>query len=128
MRSILAAGALVLATLTVAALPGAAKDGDVIKQGACSAGSTWKLKLSPENGKIETEFEVDQNVNGQSWNTKLKLNGALVAQKVKVTKPPSGSFEFRRVLPNGAGNDVVVGRARNLSSGEVCRGQATFTR
>ena len=38
----------------------AAKDGDVIREGNCTGRSDWKLKLSPENGRIEVEFEVDQ--------------------------------------------------------------------
>jgi hypothetical protein len=43
-----------------------AKDGDVIREGNCSARSTWKLKASPENGRIEVEFEVGQNVVGRT--------------------------------------------------------------
>ena len=37
----------------------AAKDGDVIRTGSCSGRSDWKLKLSPEDGRIEVEFEID---------------------------------------------------------------------
>src|SRR5262245_43568190 len=111
MRRVLAVGAAALALTTFGAGTALAKNGDVIREGACSGGTDWKLKLSPEDGRIETEFEIDSNVNGQAWNTKLKQNGVLVAQKVKTTKPPSGSFEFRRVLDNQAGNDVIVGRA-----------------
>jgi hypothetical protein len=36
------------------------------KNGGCSESSSWKLKLSEENSKIETEFEVDQNVVGDT--------------------------------------------------------------
>ena len=60
MRRILAGGAVALALATFGAGAAAAKDGDVIREGACSGGTDWKLKLSPENGRIETEFEVDQ--------------------------------------------------------------------
>lgn len=126
MRALLAAGAAALTLVTFGAAGAEAKDGDVIETGACSATSDWKLKLSDEDGGIEAEFEVDTNVAGQSWNTKLKHNGGLAARSVKVTKAPSGSFEFRRVLPNVAGDDVVVGKARNPSTGESCRGQATL--
>jgi hypothetical protein len=126
MRSTLAAGAVVLALATFGAGAAAAKDGDLIRQGACSAGSDWKLKLSPEDGQIEAELEVDQNVDGQRWNAKIKHNGVLAVKRSKTTKPPSGSFELRRVVANAAGADVVVGKARNLTTGETCRGQATF--
>ena len=52
-----------------------AKDGDVIKRGSCSGASDWKLKLSPQDGKIEVEFEVDSNRVGQTWQVRLTKNG-----------------------------------------------------
>ena len=39
---------------------------------------TAKLKLSAENGRIEVEFEVDQNRNGVPWTVVLRR-----------TEPPS---------------------------------------
>jgi hypothetical protein len=104
----------------------AAKDGDIIREGNCSAASDWKLKLSPENGRIEVEFEVDQNRNGQVWNVTLKRDGNQFFSGQRTTKAPSGSFEVRRVISNSAGDDRVVGRAVNQKTGEVCRGVATF--
>ena len=32
--------------------------------GSCSGGSTAKLKVKHDDGRLETEFEVDQNRNG----------------------------------------------------------------
>jgi hypothetical protein len=126
MRALIAAAVAALTLVTFGANGAGAKDGDVIETGACSATSNWKLKLSDEDGGIETEFEVDTNIAGQTWKAKLKHNGVPAARSVKATKPPSGSFELRRVLPNAAGSDVVVGKARNPSTGETCHGQATF--
>ena len=51
--------ALTLTSLLAVAGPVAAKDGDVIRRGQCTGASTWKLKLSPENGRISVEFQVD---------------------------------------------------------------------
>ena len=62
--------ALALATSLAVAVPAGvavAGNNDVIQEGRCSVSSDWKLKLSPENGRIEVEFEVDQNVVGQTW-------------------------------------------------------------
>lgn len=114
--------------LTLLAFPAviAAKDGDIIRTGSCSGATDWKLKLSPENGRIEVEFEVDQNRNGKTWNVTLKRNGNLFWSGQRVTKAPSGSFEVRKLINNGAGPDVIVARARNPQTGEVCRGSATF--
>lgn len=102
-----------------------AKEGDVIVQRACSAGSTVKLKLSDEDGRIEAELEVDQNRSGVRWTTSLRRNGRLAATAVRVTGPPSGSFTVRRVLPNEAGQDVVAARATRRS-GEFCAVRAVF--
>jgi hypothetical protein len=103
----------------------AANDRDVIREGSCSGRSDWKLKLSPENGRIEVEFEIDSNRNGQTWNVTLKRDGNVFFRGQRTTQGPSGSFEVRRVISNGAGSDTVVGRAVNPQTGEVCRGEVT---
>jgi len=121
MTSVLVAATLVAAPMTVAA-----KDGDVIRRGSCTARSDFKLKLSPENGRIEVEFEVDQNRNGKTWNVKMKRNGNVFWRGQRTTRPPSGSFEVRKLTRNGRGPDKIVVRARNPRSGEVCRGVAIF--
>ncbi len=117
---------LVATTLVAAPMTASAKDGDVIRRGSCTAASDWKLKLSPENGRIEVEFEVDQNRSGQKWNIRMKRNGNVFWRGSRRTQPPSGSFEVRRLTRNGAGVDRIVVRARNVRTGEVCRGGARF--
>ena len=117
---------LVATTLLAAPLTTTAKDGDVIRRGACTMDSSWKLKLSPENGRIEVEFEVDQNRNGQRWNVKLKRNGSVFWRGSRMTQPPSGSFEVRRLTRNGPGVEKIVARAKNPRTGEICRGVAKF--
>jgi hypothetical protein len=119
-------GVLVATTLVAAPMTASAKDGDVIRRGDCTARSDWKLKLSPENGRIEVEFEVDQNRNGQRWNIRMKRNGNVFWRGSRRTQPPSGSFEVRRLTRNGAGAERIVVRARNARTGEVCRGVARF--
>ena len=117
---------LVASMLMAAPMTANAKDGDVIRRGECTARSDWKLKLSPENGRIEVEFEVDQNRNGQKWNIKMKRNGKVFWRGARRTKAPSGSFEVRRLTRNGAGVEKIVVRARNPHTGEICRGVARF--
>ncbi len=123
---ILASGLLIAAGAFATAPAVAAKDGDVIATGNCSGAADWKLKLSKEDGRIEVEFEVDSNRNGQVWSAKVKRDGAVLKQGQKTTKAPSGSFEFRALISNRAGKDTVIGRARNVSTGQVCRGAATI--
>ena len=117
---------LVATTLVTAPMTASAKDGDIVRRGDCTARSDWKLKLSPENGRIEVEFEVDQNRNGQRWNVKLKRNGNVFWRGSRTTQAPSGSFEVRRLARNGPGVEKIVARARNPRTGEVCRGVARF--
>jgi len=122
-RSILI-GVLAVAALGTVAGPAAAKSTDVIRTGSCTGASDWKLKLSRDDGRIETEFEVDQNRNGQAWKVKLIHNGTVVWKGWRTTKAPSGSFEVRKLLPNFSGTDNIVARAKNPATGEVCRGTA----
>ena len=109
-----------------AAGPVAAKDGDVIRRGSCSAASDWKLKASEEDGRIEVEGEVDSNVVGQRWRWTIRHNGGVSASGRRVTSGPSGSFEVRRVIVDVSGPDRVGWRARNPRTGETCRGSLTF--
>lgn len=125
-----AIGSMVLAIIAAGmlSLPAtiAAKSGDVIRTGSCSNRSDWKLKLSPDNGQIEVEFEVDTPRVGQTWNVTLKKNGNTIFSGQRVTKAPSGSFTVRRLTSNPAGTDSFVGRAVNQATGEVCRGTASI--
>lgn len=125
-RSIVATFAGVAIFATLAAVPAGAKAGDVIRRGSCSGSTDWKLKLSPDNGRIETEFEVDQNRNGRAWRVRIHHNGDLVFSKVRTTRAPSGSFTVRLLQNNRAGNDVFTARAVNPASGEICAGRAVF--
>ena len=94
-------------------------------QGTCSKSSTAKLKLSNEDGRIELEFEVDQNRNGIPWKVALRQNGALVASLTRTTRSPSGSFSVRRVVSNTAGADRVLAVGTS-PSGERCTAQAAL--
>lgn len=103
-----------------------ANDADVIREGSCSGRSDWKLKLSPEDGRIEVEYEVDQNRVGDTWKIRLKHDGKRFFRGRRTTKGPSGSFELRRVEANHRGKDGFRAKAINLRTGEVCRGRARF--
>ena len=120
---LLAAGALVT---TAGATGASAGSSDVIRTGSCSGASDWKLKLSPEDGRIEVEFEVDQNVVGDTWRVRFLRNGDLFATARATTQAPSGSFEVRRLATDGAGVDRFRVRATNTETGETCVGAASI--
>ena len=125
-RAALAGLTALTAVAMIAPTGVAAKDGEVIRTGACTNRSDWKLKLSPENGRIEVQFEVDTPRVGQVWRVRLFQNGNLTFQGTRTTQAPSGSFELRVLRSNTAGTDTFRGRAVNLTTGEVCQGQASI--
>ena len=103
-----------------------ASQNDVIREGSCFDASDWKLKVSPEDGRLEVEFEVDQNVSGDRWRVRLLHGGDLAFRGIRTTMGASGSFEVRIVENDAVGPDAFRARARNLSTDEVCVGRATF--
>ncbi len=121
-----AATALTLGLAFAGTVPALANDADVIRRGPCSGSADWKLKASPENGRIEVEGEVDSNVNGQNWRWRILHNGAISARGTATTTAPSGSFDVRRLVVNAAGTDSIGWRARDVASGQTCRGHLQF--
>ena len=100
--------------------------GGVTATGSCSGASTWKLTASPENGRVEVQFEVDSNVVGQTWKVRLSDNGTFFFKGSAVTQGPSGSFEVRKLATDQAGSDLILGQAKNASTGETCEGSVTL--
>jgi hypothetical protein len=128
-KTVLIAIAALAAALLVAApaaLAGNDRDREVIRTGNCSAGSDWKLKAKLDDGRLEVEFEVDQNRVGRRWRVTIVQNGRTVFSGIRRTLAPSGSFEARRLLANGPGADRIVARARALAGGETCRGALSY--
>jgi hypothetical protein len=123
---IAAAGLLAVGILGTAPHAFASGGGGIVTEGSCSGASTWKLTLSPENGQLEAEFEVDQNVIGDTWKVQMKDNGIVFFRGQAVTEGPSGSFEVRQLTADQAGTDNVVALAKNLSTGETCKGTGSF--
>jgi hypothetical protein len=127
MKSTIVTLTVLVAGMSLAGAPAApAKDGDVRKSGRCSESSTWKLKLSEENSRIETELEVDQNVTGDEWKVVMKKDGDVFFRGRRTTRGRSGSFEVRKVVADGSGSERIVGHARNLQTDETCHGKATW--
>jgi hypothetical protein len=115
------AGLVALVALASTATAAGTKGGrGIVKTGSCSANSNWKLKAKNDDGRIETEFEVDQNRVGKRWRVTIFRNGSKVFSGIRTTRAPSGSFSVGRLLAGTAGKDRIVAKARALSSGETC--------
>jgi hypothetical protein len=126
MRKVMAIVLTATALLAVGSVPAAANEDDVIQRGSCSGRTDWKLKASPEDGGIEAEFEVDQNMVGDDWRVRIIHDGERIFSGVRTTRGASGSFEVEIVEDDRAGTDRFVGKARNLSTDETCRGSVAF--
>jgi hypothetical protein len=92
--------------------------------GSCTAGSSAKLKAKPDDGRLEAEFEVDQNRNGVTWRVVIRRNGATAVTTRATTGAPSGSFSVERRIADGAGSDRITARATS-PTGEVCTARLT---
>lgn len=104
-----------------------AKGSDGVRAtGTCTSRSTSRIKATLDNGRIEVEFEVDQNRNNRLWTVRLYDDGIRVFTGLRRTVAPSGSFTVTRWITNRAGTDTIVARAVNASTGEVCRATVNF--
>ena len=115
-----------LAMLAVTASSAYAKGGKaIIRNGSCSAASDWKLKVKSDDGRLETEFQVDQNRVGKRWRITLTRNGATVFQGIRTTVAPSGSFSVSRLLA-GPASGRIVATAKAMQGGETCHAALSF--
>ena len=126
MRKFATAGAVAATVILAAPLVASAGDRDVERSGSCGRSSDWKLKVGPEDGRLEVEFEVDQDRVGDRWRVRIRHDGQLAFAGRRTTHGPSGSFEVRIVEPNRAGADAFRGMATNLRTGETCVGTVSF--
>jgi hypothetical protein len=113
--------ATALVSLAAVAAPGVASAGDDVRSaGKCSGASTSKIKAKARDGKLEVEFEVDQNKNGVPWKVKIKDNGDVQFRGTVKTKAPSGSFSIETKIADQPGADSIKGIGRNEQTGERC--------
>ncbi len=89
--------------------------------GSCTGRSSAKLKVKPDDGRLEAEFEVDQNRNGVTWSVRLRRNGRVVSRGRATTKAPSGSFSYERKIASGS----RITATATSPSGESCRATVT---
>jgi hypothetical protein len=118
--SSLATVALVAGGIAVSA-PAEAKSARVVVAAHCSTTHTvGKLKAHADNGRIEVEWEIDSNRNGQRWSWTLRHDGVLKSSGIRTTLAPSGSFSVDRFMTNATGIHRISATAKNLRTGETC--------
>src|SRR5689334_11005131 len=124
LSTLAAAGLLTGAGVAVASTASASTSGgaapSAVTHGTCTnaAAVTMQLRKS-DPGRIEAGFEIDHAKAGTVWAIRLKHNTTAYFTGQRTTRA-GGSLSVDRVLHNLPGTDTVSGRARNLSSGQVC--------
>jgi hypothetical protein len=119
------AAALAVSILTAMSSAAAAPPTAVVKNGHCSAHSTWRLTLKKDHARIEADVEVQSPRAAQRWRSRFSDNGIVFARVTKTTIA-DGSFSATRFASNKVGSDLIRVRSVNLATGEVCRASATF--
>ena len=121
-----AAAAAAMAATVLAPATAEAGERDVREEGRCSQYGRYDLKLSPQNGRIEVEIEVDTNRRGERYRVRLFHDGRRVRNGVFTTRGISGSFTVREVQDDRRGTDRFRLRAVRVGGGNRCGGSATF--
>lgn len=98
---------------------------EIRKPGSCGAGATSKIKVKPDDGRIEVEFEVDRNRSGERWKVTISRDGKVTNRGTGVTGGRSGSFSFERHISNLPGADRISARAVG-PGGRTCTATATL--
>jgi hypothetical protein len=120
------AGFLAVGALAIPGGASASDDDEIRNAGQCTGGTSSEIKVKPDDGRLEVEFEVDQNQTGDRWKVKLKDNGDVVFKGSAVTGGRSGSFSIEKKIPNRSGTDTIRGTARNTDGGERCAAKVSI--
>ncbi|MCB1131122.1 MAG: hypothetical protein KDN05_08335 [Verrucomicrobiae bacterium] len=115
----LTAGTLLFVAASLLPSVSDAKDGDVITRGRCPGGVKTKLKASPENGRVEVEYEIDQARPGDRWRVVIKSNGRTILRTVRKVNS-AGNVEVRKLAANASGTETIRVRGKNLRTGHSC--------
>lgn len=121
----MAAALAVSAGLASSALASGGGD-DIRNAGTCTDSSSSKIKVKPDNGRIQVEFEVDQNQTGDVWKVKIRDNGSTAFSGKATTRGASGSFSVEKKITDQSGSDAIKASAKNKSTGERCSASATI--
>jgi hypothetical protein len=126
MRKVAALTTALIATAGIASAATASGGNDIRNAGTCTGASSSKIKVKPDDGRIQVEFEVDQNRSGQTWKVKIKDNGETAFSGKATTHGASGSFSVEKRINDQSGSDAIKATAKNKGTDERCSASATI--
>lgn len=97
-----------------------------VVNGHCTGRSASVLTVAHENGRINIEFEVDQNVIGKTWRVGLSDNRQRVFSGYAKTAAPDGSLTVDMLTRDRPGLDLIRATAHNPVTGETCTASASI--
>ena len=121
-RSLAASAVLLSLALLATAATASAK----VRTGDCTGSTDWEMDVYMEDGRIESELEVDHSRSGAHWDWTMKNDGNIFASGHRTISAGRDSFVVVRFSTNGPGSDTIVARAVNSATGEICRGSVTL--
>ena len=121
---------LAIVVLAAAAIagpsPASAGDGRIVRRGACTGPSDWKLDVRQEDGaRLRVTLEIEGGRSGQAWHIFLSDNGVNIFSGTR-TSESGGHVEVRVRTTDRSGADAIKAAANNVVSGESCAGRATL--
>ncbi|PUA78978.1 hypothetical protein [Nocardioides currus] len=97
-------------------------DDRVERRGSCRGDGDWRIRVEPDDGRLEVDVEIDHVRGGQRWSWVLTHNGTLSARGT--SRGRGGSYEVKRQTVDAAGVDTFRFRARR--GGSVCVATVTY--
>ena len=110
------------------ALPSAASAGDgrIVRRGACTGPSDWKLDVRLEDGaRLRATLEIEGGRSGQDWHVFMSDNGTRIFSGTR-TSVSGGHLEVRVRTTDRRDSDLVKAAANNVVTGESCTGRASL--
>jgi hypothetical protein len=102
----------------------AQSDDEVENRGDCTGISDWHIRIRTDGPNLlDLTWEAGE-VAGQQWRVRMVYNGDTVFSGI-TTSGADGEFDIDVEVDNQAGLDVLRATARNMTTGEVCRGSVS---
>jgi len=118
--------AALLGVILLLASPAHASGGGVVRRGACSGPSSWKLDVSyGDIGRLRVKLEIEGGAAGQDWHIFMSDNGIGIFSGTR-TSSTGGYLEVRVRTADRSGSDAIKAAANNVVTGETCVGRATL--
>ena len=96
----------------------------VVRRGACTGPSHWRLRVVPDAGVLRVRLTVRGGRAGQRWNIFMDHDGTGFFAGYRISGE-DGFWQVRKRVQNHAGADTIRFGAHNVITGETCSGRAS---